>query len=227
MLKFLKIGVGAAIALFCASPAMADPCLINNPQPAGTVCYDLNVPTIGTAGTASSVYVQVGITQLSANEVQVDAQLGGAASEFVTTGGPHLSFAFNVNIASPTIQICQSTTVCTTPAPTEWALETGSFSTSPGGNFNYAIIDTLGNGGSSGISTPLVFDVTATGITSASFAGSAGIAFAADVLNSKGATGEVARLPEAPTPFLFGAGLLGLMVLYRRRLLKPARSAQR
>ncbi len=223
MLRVLTICFGVALALFCAAPAMADPCTIQA-MPAGTVCIDLTTPAIGTPGQANSIYVQVAITQISANEVQVDAKLGGAASEFVTTGGPHESFAFNLNISGATIKICQSTTQCTSPPPTEWKLNT-----SPSiSGFQFAIEDTLGNGSSHGISTDLVFDVSATNITAASFADSTGnVEFAADVLNSKGATGEVTstphKVPEPATPFLFGAGLIGLMAFQRRRRLKPVR----
>src|SRR3974390_2574088 len=207
MSRILTISFGLLLALFCVPPAFADTCAAG--LPAGDVCYDLNVPTIG----GGQYYAQVAIQQLNPNpttnpaadSVQVTVTLSDA-TKFAKTGGPHTTFAFDLataNLPASDFSICPSGT-CTA---SQWASSMGgSFDAGTYGTFDYHI-DLSSSGASGDVTGPLVFDITTSGITAASFINSSsGYRFAADVC-SPGAiggacTGEVARLPEPPTPFL-------------------------
>jgi hypothetical protein len=227
MSRFLKMCFGAAVALVCAQPAWADTCAAGDP--AGDVCYDLNLSNALGNQPAGTPYVQVALQQISGTEVQVTVTLNSTLiKDFVKTGSGevHPTFAFNLN-NTPTNN---ASITGITPGFAESG--TFNFSTSDYGSFEYAIDATGGTGGNHQTAGPLVFDVSVTGgllisnfvANNSNLCMSKGCLFTADVLGQNGGTGLVARMPEAPTPLFFGAGLLGLMVLHRRRLLKPTRT---
>jgi len=187
---------------------------------ADSITYTLsNDHCSGSCGTAP--FGTVTLSQDGANTVKVNVSLS-AGDSFVSTGFSG-SFAFDL-IGNPHITVINLTSGWSLDSAYADSLHFDGF-----GDLNYALVcNTCGNGGSHPFSQPISFDVTATGLTPASFAelstGSTGAYFVADILGTTGKTGPVgATTPGTVTPepsalLLSGAGaiLLGLGTFRRR-----------
>jgi hypothetical protein len=151
----------------------------------------------------------VSITDISSGVVQVTATLANG-NKFVNTG---IDAAIGFDLSSgPTITYSSLTTGFT---PFAGNNPTGPQSVHQDGvgNFQYGVVCTgCGNGGSSPLAGPLVFDVSGTGVSTASFISNGTAVFALDIISgTTGKTGAVdASVTAVPVP-LAGAGLPGLV----------------
>ncbi|MGH9438398.1 MAG: hypothetical protein ACRD22_10995 [Terriglobia bacterium] len=177
------------------------------------------------SGCGTPPYGTIDLIQNGANTVQLTVALA-SGYKFVDTGG-HSGLAFNL-IGNPTI----SATI-----PTGWSLNNsgvaGSIGNNAFGDFEYAFdCGACGPGASHSEPGPFTFDITASGLTPASFAelstgGSLSAYFAVDVIapGPNGNTGSVgANGPGVPSPVpepadavLLGTLMLGCGFLARRR----------
>jgi hypothetical protein len=184
------VGCGSVALLALSKPASANE------------IFDLNIISSSTIGTGTLGTVT--LTQNGADEVDVSVNLA-AGTDFVSTGGPHDAFVFNLNVSGYTVAI-------TSPTGGIFSLAGTGISNTPYGSFTYGI-DCPGcaPGGSNANPGPLDFKVTdASGISIGNFiANSGGYYFSADVIGPSGGTGNIAG---APGP-IAGAGLPGLALL--------------
>ncbi len=203
-----RVSVATFLGLFAlvAVAAKADTYTFNTDH-----CSSACLPFTGT----------VTVTQNGANTVHVSVT--GSGFGFVDTAGGGDEFFFNI-IGDPVISIANLTSgwsLVSTSASSTDALGGG------GWGFDYALTcgTNCGPGGSKPLSPPLSFDITATGLTPASFFDTDGAAspvqFAADVLANGntglvGATRTSTTVPEPISLSLVGGGLLALG-LFRRR----------
>ena len=212
MLKF-KHGILYALAL-------AGLVALGAPAGASSV-FDLNIistanPPIANPGTLLGT---VTLTQVGANEVDVVVALMNAS--FVSTGGPHNAFAFNLSDAPTSI------TITSPPTPLNFFSVGASGSNTPFGAFtNVITCPGCGPGASNANAGPLSFAVTdLDGISINDFiANAGGYFFSADVLGPSGGTGNIASngVSEAPLPaalplFATGLGTMGLFGWWRKR----------
>ena len=206
--SFASAGM-VAVFLMAVAPVKADVYTFNTNK-----CSTSCLPFTGT----------VTVTQDGANTVLVDVE--GSGFQFVTSSGGGDNFFFNL-IGDPTISISKVTSgwqlVSTTASATD-ALG-GS-----GWGFDYALtcdfgVNACGPGASNPKNPPLKFDVTATGLTPASFfdtdGGASTVQFAADVLANGntglvGATRTTSSVPEPISLSLVGTGLISLFLIRRR-----------
>ena len=191
---------------------------------AATESWILNVASTGSQGTGP--WATVTATEINANSIGVTVNLISPPTiGFVTTGGPHHAFAFNLaSDATPAIA----------GSITPGFVDAGSGINTPFGFFSHTIDWTGGPGGSTPSPGPLDFTIfDAGGITLASFIPSTGAEtgyrFSADLLVSGvdgiPVTGNVAvGVPTAPVPepetyamMLAGLGLLGFVARRRRQ----------
>ena len=209
------------------------------PAAAGPITFDLNV--ISSSRIGSGVLGSVALIQNGPNEMVVAVRLASGTA-FVSTGGPHNAFAFNLDLKTPYFVTITNppgifTVVATEKTP----------SNTPYGSFTDAIAcPACGPGASHANAGPLEFKVTdAAGISAADFIANAkGIYFSADVLGPAGGTGNIAAntaepilttgsgssaVPEpASLPLLAGGvAALGLIVRRRQRSTPPARQGRR
>jgi len=206
--------IAFAAVLFSAAPASANLDYILNTKDSGSA--------LGSGPYGTVKLQQVGsCTNTTLCEVQVTVTLtSGAGAAFVATGGPHVTFAFNLS-SDPTLMSGCTANDCINFVSSNFAFD--KVNTAPPGNFgtfDYGISSTGGTGGNNQQPGPLVFDVYATGLTPAKFIATSpgGFFFAADILFN-GQTGEVAsnELPEPTTLLIFGAGLAGAAIFRRRK----------
>jgi len=212
----LKLLLPALVGLaFAAMPAFADQ-------------YGFTVDHC-TGGCGTAPFGTVDVTQDGANTVKLVVTLT-AGDKFVSTGFPG-SLGFNI-IGNPTIGISNLTSGWSLISTTAGNLHFDGF-----GNLDYALsCDICGNGGSNPFAGPISFDVTAAGLTAASFKelsrlppGSDQVYFVADIIGTTGNTGPVGAtlnqtaVPEPSSLLLFGAGalLLGFSSLRRKRNAEP------
>jgi hypothetical protein len=164
------------------------------------------------AGLGPGPYGTVTVTDISGG-VTVDVTLS-AGEKFVNTGGPHSSFAFNLNL--------QPTTFGALPSGFTYKAPAGD---TPWGTFTNGV-DVIGQGGTNALAGPLDFTLLGTSFSTANFVNNTlGHIFAADILIvSTGATGAVtgpggvSSVPEPSTWAMMILGFLGVgFVAYRRK----------
>lgn len=185
---------------------------ISTPQAkAATISYSLNIDgCTGTCGTGP--FGTVTLTDTAANTVNVKVTLAPNVAWVGTGAGDALGF--NLSGAAITgANISFVTSNFSFP---------GQLSYSTFGTFGYSIkCDNCGPGASNTNPGPLEFNITRSGLTTASFiANSDGYFFAADVIGTNGKTGNVGangdsriRINEVPEPMtlsLMGLGIFGL-----------------
>lgn len=176
-----------------------------------------------TNGCGTAPFGAIELTQNGTNTVNVAVSLTNGDS-FISSGFPG-SLAFDL-IGNPTISVTNLTTGWSLLSTAAGNLQFDGF-----GNLDYALLcNACQNGGSNPFSQPISFDVTAAGLTPASFLelsrippGSESAYFVADIIGTTGNTGPVgatiAAAPEPSSLLLFGAGssLVALASIRRRK----------
>jgi hypothetical protein len=186
------------------------------PAYATSLTSSLNIISDPSIGSGSLGVVT--LTQNSLDQVEFNVALAPNTA-FVSTGGPHNAFTFNLNLLSPyTIAINNPTSGIFTVG--------GSGTNTPYGAFTNVIdCPGCGPGASNAYSGLLDFTVTATGGISLNnfIANSGGYYFSADVIGPSGGTGNIASNVISPVPepqtyamLLVGLGLIGLSARHRK-----------
>jgi hypothetical protein len=208
----LSLVLPAVLGLaFAALPAFADQ-------------YTLTIDHC-TGGCGTSPFGTIDVTADGTNTVKLTVDLT-SGDKFVSTGFPG-SLGFDI-IGNPTIAVSNLTVGWSLLSTTAGSLHFDGF-----GDLDYALVcNACGNGGSNPFAGPISFDVTAAGLTAASFKelstippGTAQAYFVADIIGTTGNTGPVGATftstttPEPSALLLFGTGalLLTISALRRRR----------
>jgi PEP-CTERM motif len=187
----------------------------------------------------------VTVTQDGANTVKIDVEGVGSGFDFIASGaGVENSFFFNIkaitggNVDNPTISVSNLTSGWQLVSTTAGSYAGDGLS----GDFEYALTCHFSGGaceqnGSAGATPPpLIFDVTAAGLTAASFNDPGGTSgantaeFAADVL-AAGNTGLVgfsmtaSTVPEPSSLWVLGIAFAGLTIIARKKLQTSKRAS--
>jgi hypothetical protein len=174
--------------------------------------------TVSSAFPSGPTYGTVTTTQ-NGSDVDVSVTLA-SGYQFVTTGGPHTLFTFNIDDASYGVTNVD-------PSVLSWDQP----GTNPDfGTFTDAIVCTgCSNGGAGAVDGPLTFTVTNTTLD-AFTPNSDGFTFSADIVGNRitGAVGDGGLTPGVPEPatwamMILGLGMVGAGLRMRRRsALTPA-----
>jgi len=206
-----------SIARKLSAPALAVAALFAMAAPAQAITvYSLNVTSVPAMGLGP--FGTVTLTQNGANEVDIEVALA-AGFGFVNTGGPHTSFAFNLDVSGISVNV-------TTPLNPVFDAIAPTTAT-PFGNFSNGVNLDAQNGGAGAYYGLLDLQVLrAGGINLADFvANDLGFLFAADVIaadgittGTVGANQPVESIPEPETYALMlaGLGVVGFMARRRR-----------
>jgi len=209
--KSLPILAGVAIA---AATGLAIP-----QSRAAVIDYPLTSDFCsGTCGTAP--FGTVTTTDIGAGEVQVTVALA-AGEDFANTGaGKGNTLLWDLS-GTPTLT--DFTSAASNNVPVALTSTTaGSISADGSGTWQYAINCPTCGGGESPplLVSPITFDISATGLSTASFVqnpvvgGQGGLFFAADISGANGNTGLVGAPTAVPVPApLIGHGLLVLLAV--------------
>lgn len=176
----------------------------------------------GTCGTGP--YGNVRVSDIATGEVQVTVTFNPVLKNFARTGaGGDESLLFDLS-GTPTIT---SFTDVSSNVPITLASSTaGSIMADGTGTWQYAVgCPTCGGGQSAPVlDAPITFDISAVGLSTASFVQNGNLLFfAADVGGTNGNTGDVGApsrttsVPEPASLAIFGSALLGLGAAVRRR----------
>jgi hypothetical protein len=165
----------------------------------------------GTCGTAP--FGTVTATDIGAGEVQVTVTLKAGETFAKTGAGGGNTLLWDLT-GAPTLT--DFTSAATNNQPVALASTTaGSIMADGSGTWQYAIdCPTCGNGTSAPtLISPITFDISATGLSTASFAQNGnGLFFSADISGTNGNTGVVGAPTGVPVPGpVVGAGLPGLI----------------
>ena len=198
-----------ALALMCLAFIL--------PARAASFTSYLNVisdPSIGSGSLGT-----VTVTQNSANVVEFNVKLASSTA-FVSTGGPHNPFTFNLDLSTP------YTLTFLNPTDGTFTYSAGSVTNTPYGVFTNGIdCPGCGSGASHAYSGVLDFTITDTnGINLNNIvANSLGYYFSADVIGPSGGTGNIASTSMSPVPeprsyamLMAGLALIGLATRRRK-----------
>jgi hypothetical protein len=179
------------------------------------------------SGTQPSNVGTITLTQVNSTSVDVSLVFSAANYGLVNTGGPHVTFGFNLAAGPGTLGIS-----FVTPPGGNFAFGSFSLNTAGAGGFNTILDDSAGNGSSKGYYGPLEFVLSRSGgLSTDDFIDTdSGAYFEADLTDgAAGNTGEqiwkggsTTYVPEPLTMSLFGAGLAGIGALRRRKRAQQA-----
>lgn len=187
-------------------------------SPARAASFTSSLDVISTPSIGSGSLGTVTVTQNSANVVEFNIKLAPSTA-FVSTGGPHNAFTFNLDLSTP------YTLTFVNPTNGTFTYNAGSVANTPYGIFSNGIDCPLcGPGASNAYSGVLDFTITdASGLNLNNIVvNSSGYYFSADVIGPSGGTGNIASKTMSPVPepqsyAMLLAGLALISFTARRR----------